>query len=231
MKRLPQPVRAHWDVEDCWSDLRNAQSIEEIRVIEARVALMYWSAWPDIAVEFGTGDAAAIPEHWLRFGSRRSLISQPSARRATNPANAILNYLYAVLEAEARIAALRMGLDPGLGFLHADQGSRDSLPCDLMEPVRPKVDAYVLDLLRTRRFRKADFFETREGICQIMPPLTHELAGTAPRWQSALDPITEQVAKLLFSRSAQKYATPASSFPTPLTETNRSVGRNPYRRS
>jgi CRISPR associated protein Cas1 len=64
------------------------------------------------------------------------LVSKPSSRRATNPANAILNYLYAILEAEARIAALRMGLDPGLGFLHADQTARDSLACDLMEPVR-----------------------------------------------------------------------------------------------
>ena len=235
MEDLPQPVRAHWDIEDCWSDLRNARSIDEIRIVEARVALMYWSAWPDIAVDFGTGNTTTVPEHWLRFGSRKSLISQPSARRATNPANAILNYLYAVLEAEARIAALRMGLDPGLGFLHVDQGSRDSLPCDLMEPVRPKVDAYVLGMLRARGFNKADFFETREGICRIMPPLAKELAATGLRWQKDLAAITERVAKSLID-----VVTPARSrgarrargiLPTPLTESNRSAGRNPYRRN
>jgi hypothetical protein len=45
-----------------------------------------------------------------------------------NPANALLNYLYAILEAEARIAILSMGLDPGMGVLHADLKARDSLP-------------------------------------------------------------------------------------------------------
>ncbi|MCH8255181.1 MAG: CRISPR-associated endonuclease Cas1, partial [Gemmatimonadetes bacterium] len=41
--------------------------------------------------------------------------------------NAILNYLYTILEAEARIACRTMGLDPGLGVLHSDQPARDSL--------------------------------------------------------------------------------------------------------
>ena len=46
-----------------------------------------------------------------------------------------------------------MGLDPGLGLLHVDQRSRDSLSCDLMEAVRSKVDAYVLDQLQSRTFK------------------------------------------------------------------------------
>jgi CRISP-associated protein Cas1 len=54
----------------------------------------------------------------------------------------MLNYLYAILESEARIAALKMGLDPGIGFKHADLRGRDSLACDLMEAVCPKVDSY-----------------------------------------------------------------------------------------
>jgi len=96
------------------------------------------------------------------------------------PANAIQNYLYAILEAEARIAALRMGLDLGLGLLDSDQRSRDSLPCDLMESVRPEVDAYVLDLIRSRTFSKRDFFETREGICRLMPPADATTRGNWP---------------------------------------------------
>ena len=124
-----------------------------------------------------------------------------------------------------------MGLDPGLGFLHADQGSRDSLPCDLMEPLRPKVDSYVLVMLSKRKFRKADFFETREGICRLMPPLTHELAGTATRWAKELGPVTECVAAQLFgSRPAPKRAVKNGAaiseiLPTPLTESNRRAGR------
>jgi hypothetical protein len=38
---------------------------------------------------------------------------------------------------------LTTGLDPGLGIAHADSQSRDSLACDLMEPVRPNVDAFM----------------------------------------------------------------------------------------
>jgi len=59
----------------------------------------------------------------------------------------VLNYLYALLESEARLAAAAIGLEPSLCFLHADTGYRDSLACDLMEPVRPQVDAYVPDWL------------------------------------------------------------------------------------
>ena len=39
-------------------------------------------------------------------------------------------YLYALLESEARLAAACLGLDPGLGVLHVDTSARDSLACD-----------------------------------------------------------------------------------------------------
>jgi CRISPR/Cas system-associated endonuclease Cas1 len=42
----------------------------------------------------------------------------------------MLNYLYALLESEARIAAAAAGLDPGIGFLRVDTDARDSLACD-----------------------------------------------------------------------------------------------------
>jgi CRISPR/Cas system-associated endonuclease Cas1 len=47
----------------------------------------------------------------------------------------MLNYLYAIVEFEARLAAAELGLDPGLGVLHKDTPNRDSLACDL--PARP----------------------------------------------------------------------------------------------
>jgi CRISPR/Cas system-associated endonuclease Cas1 len=45
-----------------------------------------------------------------------------SPRLAANRANAILNYLYAVLESETRLAVAALGLDPGLGFWHRAGG-------------------------------------------------------------------------------------------------------------
>ena len=51
----------------------------------------------------------------------------------------MLNYMYALLESETRLAAAALGLDPGIGFLHVDTDARDSLACDIMEPGRPQV--------------------------------------------------------------------------------------------
>ena len=59
-----------------------------------------------------------------------------------------------------------MGLDPGIGLLHADTPNRDSLACDLMEVCRPKVDAFVLHWLQSEPLRKSDFWEDRNGNCR-----------------------------------------------------------------
>jgi hypothetical protein len=66
------------------------------------------------------------------------------------------------------------------GKLHADQAHRDSLAADLMEPIRPQVDAYVFALLTQRPFAARDFHETRAGVCRLTALLTHELGETLP---------------------------------------------------
>ena len=108
------------------SDLAGAQSIETVRLIESQAARVYWSAWRTLPIMFPKSDLRRVPEHWRAFGSRVSALTG-SPRLATNPANAILNYLYAMLEAEARLAAATLGLDPGIGVLHVDTPYRDSL--------------------------------------------------------------------------------------------------------
>jgi hypothetical protein len=143
--------------------------------------------------------------------------------------NAILNYLYALLEAEARIAALAVGLDPGLGVYHTDQKNRDSLACDIMEPVRPQVDSFVLDLLKTHTFAARDFFETREGMCRVLPPFTHLLADTVPKWAEAVAPVAEHVAQMLLSYGT-KLQRPRFQLSTPLTQAKRNAGRDRVRR-
>ena len=104
-------------------------------------------AWSDVPVRFSPRDRRRVPEHWHNFGQRHSPLTR-APRLAVNPGNALLNYLYALLEAEARIACLTFGLSPTLGVVHADLRSRDAFCLDLMEAVRQAVDAYVLSLLR-----------------------------------------------------------------------------------
>ena len=76
---------------------------------------------------------------------------------------------------------------------------------DIMEPVRPQVEAFVLDLLAHRTFRKADFAELPDGHCRLMAPLTHELAETMPCWRELVAPIAERVAHAFGEAMAGKY--------------------------
>ena len=83
----------------------------------------------------------------------------------------MLNYLYTLLESEARLAAAAAGLDPGIGFLHVDTDARDSLACDLMESCRAHVDAFLLEWIMSQPLRREWFFEQRDGSCRLMAPL------------------------------------------------------------
>src|SRR5690349_12532272 len=124
---------------------------------------------------------------WRTFGTRKSLITG-SQRLATNPPNAILNYCYALLECEARLAAAAMGLDPGLGLLHVDTPNRDSLACDIMEAIRPAVDAWLLDWIMGEAFRRTDFFEEPNGNCRLLKRLTLKLGDTMSAWGKLVAP-------------------------------------------
>ena len=179
LAKLPESDAAITEIDRCLSLLEGASTTQQVMQLEAAAAGAYWAAWPAVPMTFAREDRARIPEHWRTFGSRRSPLSA-SAHNAITPANALLNYLYAILETEARIAALAVGLDPGLGVLHADQRARDSFACDLMETVRPRVDAYLLDLLGSHTFRAADFIELRSGVCRVSSTLRARLAETWP---------------------------------------------------
>jgi hypothetical protein len=228
LRQLPNGVDAAQRIEMLLSELADAPDAERLRKVESDAAREYWQAWTGIPITFAKKDVERVPEHWQTFGTRTSVLAA-SPRNATNPANALLNYCYAILEAETRIAALTVGLDPAMGMLHADQRGRDSLACDLMEAVRPAVDAFVLELLRTRTFRKEDFFETRQGVCRALPPLTKLLAESAPRWAKAVAPIVEGIAKRLFEGERARIDS-TKQLPTLLTQANRSASRDATRR-
>src|SRR5712692_3751529 len=176
------------------SPLSEAESIDHLRAVESQAASAYWDAWHSIPVAWSRADEKKVPEHWRTFGTRISPLSG-SPRKAVNPANAILNYLYAVLESEARIAATAQGLDPGLGLYHLDSRTRDSLACDLMEPCRPLVDAYVLNWIKSEPLARRWFFELGDGNCRLMTPFAAKLSNTGSAWESAVRPVAERVAR------------------------------------
>jgi len=81
--------------------------------------------------------------------------------------------------------------------IHIDRPERDNLALDLLKVARSTIEAYVFDLLREKTFRRADFFEARDGHCRLLPPLTEQLAKTAERWAEALGPVVRRVARML----------------------------------
>jgi CRISPR-associated endonuclease Cas1 len=182
--------------------LMKAASKEEIRRCEAHAALAYWKAWHELPVGFQHGDSRRVPEHWRTFGSRMSPLTR-SPRLAVNPPNAMLNYLYAVLESEARLALSELGLDPGIGFLHSDTRTRDSLACDLMEPIRPQVDAYLLDWLRRAPLSRKWFFEEKDGNCRLTSQCAATLSETSRIWRQALGPLAEWICRTLWSTTSR----------------------------
>jgi len=128
-------------------------------------------------------------------------------RPPRDPVNACLSLGYTLLHFEAVRAAHGAGLDPLLGFFHEPAYGRESLACDLIEPLRPRLDAWVWDLFRERRWREHDFVLDK-GACLLakegrqtfyasyeswVPPLrrylrresyrlANALSGRAPEW-------------------------------------------------
>jgi len=203
--------------------LKRAATIEEVRLCEAQAAAIYWNAWRTVPLRLRGRDLARMPAHWARYDSRASVLTG-APRAATNPVNALLNYIYSgLLESEARLALLTVGLDPTLGVLHADQRNRDSFALDAMEPIRPAVDAFVLDLLEERILTSRDFAELPNGICRVRAPLTHELALTLGRWRLLLAPIVTHLAQAF--RNAQTSRGDANAAP-PRTRSPRNARRD-----
>jgi CRISPR-associated protein Cas1 len=79
--------------------------------------------------------------------------------------NALLSYGYTLLAADCADAAAIAGLDPYIGFLHAERVGRAELALDLMEELRaPLVDSFVLAGIGRRMFTPEGFEQDGEGV-------------------------------------------------------------------
>jgi len=177
---------------------------QRLRAIEAIAGRYYWTAWAQVPVRFERSAAFAVPEHWQTAGPRTSIVDRKSARRAATPVHAMLNYGYAILEAEAILACHAVGLDPALGLMHADTRYRGSLATDLMEPVRSIVDNLALALLTGRELRRDDCAEMADGTCRVGARLARELSSQASRLRAEVNPQARHFAGRLLEGSKLK---------------------------
>jgi CRISPR-associated protein Cas1 len=106
-------------------------------------------------------------------------MTQRSRRPPLDPLNALLSFLYALLTHEMAGALEGVGLDPAVGFLHADRPGRLSLALDLVEEFRPLVaDRLALALVNLRQVR-GEGFNTQPGGAVLMDDKTRRAVLTA----------------------------------------------------
>lgn len=119
-------------------------NLAALRGIEGRAASAYFSAL-----------SIYLPPS-LKFDGR-------NRRPPRDPFNAVLSLTYTLLHSEAVLASHGAGLDPFIGFYHALDYGRESLACDLIEPLRPLVDNWLLGCFRKEILRVEHFSTTQDG--------------------------------------------------------------------
>jgi CRISPR-associated protein Cas1 len=80
--------------------------------------------------------------------------------------NACLSLVYTLVHFEAARTAHTAGMDPFVGFFHETAFGRESLACDLIEPIRPLADAWVWEMFRSRALRP-EHFSVDKGACVV----------------------------------------------------------------
>ena len=68
-----------------------------------------------------------------------------------------------MLHSEAVLALYGAGFDPYIGFYHQLDFGRESLACDVIEPLRVRVDEFALELFGRDILRVEDFTTTASG--------------------------------------------------------------------
>ncbi len=128
--------------------LPHAPDLDSLRGEEGSAAKIYFQSMQYLIRKPARGDFA--------FSAR---IRRPP----TDPMNALLSFLYAILLNDCRSALEAVGLDPQLGFLHALRPGRMALALDLMEEFRSIVaDRLALTLVNRGQIQK-EHFESHEG--------------------------------------------------------------------
>ncbi|MCX7084636.1 MAG: CRISPR-associated endonuclease Cas1 [Methylococcales bacterium] len=88
-------------------------------------------------------------------------------RPPPDPVNVCLSLGYTLLHYDAVRACHIVGLDPMLGFFHDVSFGRESLACDLMEPLRPLMDRWIWQLFKNKQLRPEHFSDDVGGRCQM----------------------------------------------------------------
>lgn len=131
-------------LENIAGQLQEKTAIASLRSVEGAAAAAYFEGF------------AAIAPPRLNFHQR-------NRRPPRDPLNALLSLGYVLLHSEAVLALYGAGFDPFIGFYHRLDFGRESLACDVIEPLRIEIDQFALELFRKDTLRVEDFSTTATG--------------------------------------------------------------------
>ena len=130
------------------SDAQKAQSVNTLRGIEGLAAVAYFDSFNEIILQ---------NQEDFRFRNR-------SRRPPLDRTNALLSFAYTLLANDCAAALHGVGLDPYVGFMHAERSGRKLLALDLMEELRTVyADRFVVTLINNRIISVNDFDEQESG--------------------------------------------------------------------
>ncbi|WP_035745121.1 CRISPR-associated endonuclease Cas4/Cas1 [Haematomicrobium sanguinis] len=171
-----------------------AQRWQDIIGLEGEAASLYFSNWPTLL-------KPRERERWAWSGR--------SGRPATDPINALLNYVYGALTSDAVRAIISCGLDPHAGFLHSSGRNKPALALDLMEEFRAPVgDSVVQTVINNREVDPNDFDgrlgtwrmndKARKALMsgyerRMQTEFRHPIFGYSVTWRRALEIQARQV--------------------------------------
>ena len=174
-------------------------NLGSLLAVEGIAAAAYFRYWYTLSLKWRGLGRKPIPQEWERIGTRIGG-TRKSNQYAVHPVNAILTYVYGVLENQVRSHILAAGVDPTIGFMHSNASDRTSLVFDLMEPVRPVMDQKILEFVLGRTFSPDDFILGKNGIVRLHPQFARYVVKILQDMPE-IEKITAANLKKLFGRN------------------------------
>lgn len=152
-------------LKDSLNAIREASNMETLRGLEGHAAKQYFRVFGELILH----QKEDFPFH------------ERTRRPPRDRMNALLSFFYTLLTYEVASALEAVGLDPQMGYLHADRPGRPSLALDLMEELRPVLADRLALTLVNRRQVKGKGFVVKESGGVLMDDDTRKKVLTA--WQ------------------------------------------------
>ena len=143
-------------------DVWGARSAGELLGMEGAAAAVYFEHFGGMIKVAGarTGEACAGAETWCAFDFKGR-----NRRPPRDAVNALLSLAYSLLAKDCALAAMAVGFDPYIGFLHQPRPGRPALALDLQEEFRPLIaESAVLTALNNRMLEPTDFVRAGDAV-------------------------------------------------------------------